>query len=47
MGGLVPESYYFKKQVEISHSEKINLTVSYGGKEKLNFEVKVPGSSLQ
>ena len=48
MGGLVPKSYYFNDASNKKNNDnKKNLAVSYGGKEKLKFDVKTPASSLQ
>jgi len=47
LGGLVPESYYFKKREGIDNKDKKSLVVSYGAREKLEVDVKVPGSSIR
>ena len=48
MGGPVPKSYYFNDASNKKRSaNKKKLPVSYGAKEKLEFDVKVPGSILQ
>jgi len=48
MGGLVPKSYYFNDASNKKNNDnKKNLAVSYGGKEKLKFDVKTPASSLR
>jgi len=47
-GGLVPESFYFSNVFnEKSKTNKKKLPVSYGAKERLEFDVKVPGSMIQ
>jgi len=48
MGGIVPKSWYFSDASnKKNNSNKKNLLVSYAGKEKLEVDVKVPGSSIR
>jgi len=48
MGGTVPESYYFNKQMKLnSNNNKKNLTVANGTKQKLEFAVKDHGLKIR
>jgi len=49
MGGLIPKSYYFNDQSnkKSNYNNKKILTISYGSKEKLEYNVKLPGSKIR
>lgn len=48
MGGPVPHSYYFNRNLKVDNSSSYkNMTVSYRAKEKLELQVDDPGSSLR
>ena len=49
MGGLIPKSYYFNDQSnkKSNYNDKKILTISHGSKEKLEYNVKLPGSKIR